>query len=721
VVQCAALVLMQAPEGKGCKCIKSRCVRKYCECFASGVSCHGMCICVECRNPYGARKAKPSRPHQDPLIAKAQEEAVTRPHPSMTDLPKNIMPKVQFQKLQQNSGRAGCGGPSSTYQPPQQRGAPKITFETYDDMPGAARKAAQAAARARKSNVDVDPEADARVAARLTPAAHAEEPQPRVCRRSAAPQGAAEKQSLNSLLAAVEILEGDTASGGATPHENDRGGRGGGNGVVRGSFDKGSERPRQPGEPDPGERYMVPGTTVLHPYGAPPATLMGPAWDFLLPPHGSLPPLHKPPAHLPPPPYSSRSAALRTERACRCIDSGYTGHPVGARWTEAVAHSLSIPYTGGALAFANDTWMGGRGCPDSVSERVTDAQMRGVSDGPQPGYSARRALPLKRKAPAPSEWQLAYHAAQRQQRIVSSFPPNAQRDESPRSWAPAASQSCPLRHGEDSGQMGYVTSGSKRMQHCTDFGHARSYQYQADDVQDGMGAPYETSQYHWSTAQHARGAPGYDQRTPAAPQAYRQGDWADARRQKCSRQRVVGPEGYEPVPLAVHPGERSPVLAMHKADAPGRPCEPSLVRTAQYSTSLEHEKDTPPPDTTDEDWSPQAPSLAGDAPPDDTATPHAKRPISADSTSSAARGDNSLFDGPNPFQALSTGHEKAPGGGQVLDAQDNSRASNAAHLSEQEAAAVQVRMMAAPRRACCARHAAVPCMQQARSLPDSKS
>lgn len=40
----------------GCKCKKSRCVKKYCECYAAGVKCTDKCKCVQClnRDPEGA-------------------------------------------------------------------------------------------------------------------------------------------------------------------------------------------------------------------------------------------------------------------------------------------------------------------------------------------------------------------------------------------------------------------------------------------------------------------------------------------------------------------------------------------------------------------------------------------------------------------------------------------------------------------------------------------
>lgn len=38
------------PPSKGCNCTRSRCLKKYCECFAAGVSCSSSCKCVSCSN-----------------------------------------------------------------------------------------------------------------------------------------------------------------------------------------------------------------------------------------------------------------------------------------------------------------------------------------------------------------------------------------------------------------------------------------------------------------------------------------------------------------------------------------------------------------------------------------------------------------------------------------------------------------------------------------------
>ena len=39
----------------GCNCIKSRCLKKYCECYAAGRGCEDNCNCIGCKNPPGQR------------------------------------------------------------------------------------------------------------------------------------------------------------------------------------------------------------------------------------------------------------------------------------------------------------------------------------------------------------------------------------------------------------------------------------------------------------------------------------------------------------------------------------------------------------------------------------------------------------------------------------------------------------------------------------------
>ena len=530
-----------------------------------------------------------------------------------------------------------------------------------------------------------------------------------------------DSQNLNSLLAAVEILEGDNARSGDDKSDH------------TGCAD--DQQRRSSGHSD----------TIHHPNGEPGTNLMCPRWDFLLPtsvtdtfdaskndqqaavhPPASVPDSaaeatdatkkDQLAAAKPPVPVLDSAAAermrermhkldrraqgkaqkdaqlpasVRRHNSSSDIDSDAAppqgahageGMPVGstARMHAAVhigPGSRTAAVQQGHHHMAARPFKSVAAAPPSDSTQLRTLQpVRQMHSGALETHSgATQQLPVKRKAPGPDDWRMMQGAAQRQQQILRQHP--AQRAQlhtgaQRRYYMPQSAHASrqPMRPGSCGGLYadGRYTGSHHGGQQLSTHSHKHGGMHHAGLTRDSYNRQqqpsHSTSAFGYAHSRHQHG--GYGGGNGGQP-----AEWDDMPSRPLHRIRVHAPGSAPQHTVLNTPREQS----LHRADsAHGAGPAVQLASGNNGADSDAMQDWSPPPpnvadaprehagqrmgaactapfashatdansDAMEEDWSPP--------PPDTTLPPPVdSRPISADSTSSAARADIMRPQGPS--------------------------------------------------------------------------
>lgn len=98
---------------RGCRCKRSKCLKRYCECFGAGLKCGDNCICEGCQNgnnDFGAAGAMPKKGKAASSKARAAPSkkpvgTSKLPHPSFQDKPQFKQAPVVLSQSSQSSGK----------------------------------------------------------------------------------------------------------------------------------------------------------------------------------------------------------------------------------------------------------------------------------------------------------------------------------------------------------------------------------------------------------------------------------------------------------------------------------------------------------------------------------------------------------------------------------------------------------------------------------------
>jgi len=110
-------IFLQAQHRRGCNCKKSKCLKKYCECFQAGIPCGDSCKCCGCHNTTEAMAA--GKPPFDKKRIQQQQQQQQQSAPTLPSLHQQIQ-QQQIQQQQQHkvalktpSGEESTGGSGS--------------------------------------------------------------------------------------------------------------------------------------------------------------------------------------------------------------------------------------------------------------------------------------------------------------------------------------------------------------------------------------------------------------------------------------------------------------------------------------------------------------------------------------------------------------------------------------------------------------------------------